>query len=166
MDRLKNAPQNATATDILWARQAREGFTVLDDAKAKLVDPAPPEVFAKYNLSNSEVEKIIANYLHYRDSENKKVIFLTFDEEAQAIAKAAGLECANFDIRKFHRKRERELNVYTADEIASGKKLNGFYRFNRRVYFLYRDIKRIGKMVVYTVLIIAVIIGVIAGLLG
>src|SRR5690625_2436259 len=162
---MKNEPPNASSQEIRWAIEARKGLDVLDKMRAKLIDPAPGEVFEKYDLSDSTEEQVVANCLRYRDSGNAKVLFLTLNENAKQIAKSAGLELADFNIKKFRRKRKRELEVYLLEEIAQGKKVNPIHRFFRRMYVIYHDIKRIGKFTIYAILIFIIVMYAIAELL-
>lgn len=166
LDQLKNAPANANPVERRTALEARKAFDLLDTTKATIVKEAPEEVFTKYNLPKNEEGQLIANYLHYRDLENKKVVFLSLHESEQALAKQVGLECAEIDSRKFDKARAKEYNVYTVDEIASGKKVNPIHRFFRKIYFFVREVNRIGKMIVYGIIILIVILGVIANLIS
>lgn len=164
LDSMKNVAASASLSEKMWAREAREAFHVLDETRATIVEPTPQEVFAKYDLSDSPEEQVIASYLHYRDSQDKKVLFLTLEEELLDIAKRVGLESAEFNIKKFIKQRERELQVMTNDEIIRGKKVNPIHRFFRRCYFLHQDIKRIGKIIVYTIIILVVIASLVSSL--
>lgn len=82
----------------------------------------------------------------------------------QAIAQNTPLDVADVNIKKFHRKRKQELQIYTTDEIVQGKKVNPIHRFFRRAYILIRNINEMGKKIVYTVGGIIIILAVIAGL--
>lgn len=87
LDQLKNAPANADPVEKRTALEARKAFDLLDTVKATIVKQAPEEVFTKNNLPKNEEGKNIANFLHYRDSKNKRVVFLTLNEQAQMLVK-------------------------------------------------------------------------------
>lgn len=164
LDEMKNAPQGAGHNELRWAKEAQDALMLLDDIRATIVEESPSDVFVRYDLTNNRDEKIVADYVHYRDQYEGKVIFLTLDADLQAIAQNTPLDVADVNIKKFHRKRKQELQIYTTDEIVQGKKVNPIHRFFRRAYILIRNINEMGKKIVYTVGGIIIILAVIAGL--
>lgn len=127
LDNLKNSTFDAGKEQKRRSFEAREGLRALDLVQATIMEPPPASIFGTYHLSQSPDDRIIANYLHYRDSKNGKILFLTLDRGAKLVAKSAGLETVEFDIDRFHKKRKRELKVI--NKYAHKRKLNPIHRF-------------------------------------
>lgn len=112
---MKDAPDNASGKEMRWAKEARDAFMLLDNANAKVTTEGSSKIFTTYNLTDHRDDQIVADYLYRIDNESVKVILLTLDSDVQFIAESAGLQLANFDIRRFHKKRRKELQVYTTE---------------------------------------------------
>ncbi|GAA0345259.1 hypothetical protein GCM10008967_39610 [Bacillus carboniphilus] len=127
LDRLKSSSSDASREQKRRAFEAREGFRALDIVDSKIIEVAPSSTFSQYNLSqNKPDDKIIASYLHLRDSKNEKILFLTLDRGAKLIAKTAGFETVGFDIEVFNKKRKKEQKIL--NRFAQKKKINPIQR--------------------------------------
>lgn len=91
-------------------RKQERPFEYLDLVRVHIIESAPASVAEHYQLSVRPDDQIIASYLHYHDSQNKKVLFLTLDRGAKIIANAANLESVEFDIEQFNKARRKEQN--------------------------------------------------------
>lgn len=123
LDNLKKTSDNASPDQKRRSFEAREGLRVMDVSNSKIIDLPPAATYETYHLSSSPDEKIIANYLHYRDQTGENVIFLTFDRGAKLLAKSKGLNVIDFDLEAFQNKRradQKQMNHKRKTQKLSG----------------------------------------------
>ncbi len=165
LDNLKNAPADATDEEQRRSFEAREAFRVLDLVRVNIIEPAPTSVAEQYQLSVRPDDQIIASYLHYRDSQNEKVLFLTLDRGAKIIANAANLESVEFDIDQFNKVRRKEQNKQGTYSPAMQRDLNPIQRFFLGLKNLYDNITLVVQFSIGIIVVLAIIVGVIGAII-
>lgn len=143
LDNLKKVDENASYDQRKRSFEAREGLRAMDYSDSKIIDMAPSSTHNTYNLSFSPDEKIIATYIHERDTNNKNIIFLTLDRGAKMIAKSKGLGVVEFDLEMFQKRRKSDQVILKEKQKRSN--LSPMRRFGKSVSVIHKKIMKLLK---------------------